>query len=90
MFGRRNHTPIRRDGCGFLVLTSLITGLFLVLNSALVWRFYPNLAAAGPAFLQHNRIAQMALFLGPVILIFAEWWIVDFVVETLSPRRPRR
>jgi len=90
MFRTRRRTEHRRDGCGFLILTCLFTCLFLVLNSALVSRFYWEVAAAGPAFLSDPRIAQMLMFLGPVVLLFIEWWIVDFVVETVSPRRRSR
>ena len=87
MFRTRRRTSTRRDGCGFLVLTCLFTCFFLVLNSGLVSRFYWQLADAGPAFVRHPRIAQMLMFLGPVMLLFLEWWIVDFVVESLTPRR---
>jgi hypothetical protein len=87
MFRTRRRTSTRRDGCGFLVLTCLFTCFFLVLNSGLVSRFYWQLADAGPEFLRNPRVAQMLMFLGPVMLLFLEWWIVDFIVESLTPRR---
>jgi hypothetical protein len=78
-------TSSRRDGCGFLVLTCLFSCFFLVLNSALVVRFYPMLAWAGPSFLRNTRIEQMMMFIGPVLLIVVEWWLVDLIVDLLSP-----
>ena len=87
LWRRRAETGPRRDGCGFLILTCLFTCFFLVLNSGLVSRFYPEIAAAGPALLRHPRVAQMLMFLSPVVLLFVEWWLVDFVVETVTPRR---
>ena len=85
-FRRRSQGP-RRDGCGFVLLTFFFTCLFLVLNSALISKLVPPLLEAGPAFLTRPAVVQAALFVGPVILIFAEWWLVDLVVELVTPRR---
>ena len=35
----------------------------------------------GPAFLARPGVVQATLFTGPVILVFAEWWLVDLVVN---------
>jgi hypothetical protein len=43
--------------------------------------------AAGPAFLARPGVVQATLFAGPVILVFVEWWLVDLVVELVTPRR---
>lgn len=75
----------RPEGCGFLALTCLFTCFFLILNSALTVRFYPQLSAFAPSLLQHPRVEQMMMFLGPVLLIFVEWWLVDLIVDALSP-----
>jgi len=90
MFFRRRHTRPRTEGCGYLVLTCFVTCFLLVLNSAVVSTFYPPLAAAGPSFMRHARVAQMFMYLGPVVLIFLEWWIVDLAVEAVTPVRPGR
>jgi hypothetical protein len=70
-----------------LALTCFVTCFFLVLNSAVVSIFYPPLAAAGPGLLRHPRVAQMIMYLAPVVLIFIEWWIVDLAVELVTPAR---
>ncbi len=85
-FLRRRTSGPRRDGCGFVLLTFLFSCLFLVLNSALVSRFVPPLLDAGPAWLARPGVVQATLFSGPVVLVFVEWWLVDMVVELVSPR----
>ncbi|MCU0979827.1 MAG: hypothetical protein MUF25_11760 [Pirellulaceae bacterium] len=86
-FLRRRTTGPRRDGCGFVLLTFLFSCFFLVLNSALISRFVPPLMETGPAFLARPGIVQATLFAGPVILVFVEWWLVDLVVQLVTPRR---
>jgi hypothetical protein len=86
-FARRRISEPRRDGCGYVVLTCVFSCLFLVLNSALLTRMYPVLAEYGPSFLENPRVIQAIMFIGPVILIFFEWWFVDLVVDLLTPGR---
>jgi hypothetical protein len=83
--GRSRSDRPRRDGCGFLTLTCVFTCFFLILNSALVARFYPELANLGPMWLQHPRIEQMIKFVAPVLLIFVQWWVVDLAADFLAP-----
>lgn len=82
----RQRKTVARDGCGFLVLTCLFTCFFLVLNSVLVSEFYPYLAAVGPSLLRRTRVEQVMLFTAPVALLFVEWWLVDLLVDVLTPR----
>lgn len=86
-FTRRRKARDRRDGCGFLILTCMFTCFFLVLNSALVAKVYPPLAQLGPDFFSHPRVKQIIMFVGPVALVFVEWWFVDLVVDMLTPKR---
>lgn len=87
MFLRRRGKGPRTEGCGYLLATCIVTCFLLMLNSAIVSNFYPALAAAGPSFMRHPRVAQMFMYLGPVVLIFFEWWIVDVVVDLVTPNR---
>jgi len=59
----------------------------LVLNSALIVWFHPPLA--DPEY-RSPRIAQIIMFVGPVALAFLEWWIVDLVMDIVTPRRKTR
>jgi hypothetical protein len=83
--GKHRSPRPRRDGCGFLTLTCVFTCFFLILNSALVARFYPELADLGPNWLQHPRIEQMMKFVAPVLLIFVQWWVVDLAADFFAP-----
>jgi hypothetical protein len=85
-FGRRRTPKTQRDGCGFVVLTCLFSCFFLILNSVLLRELYPRFAQAGPALLQHPRVIQAVMFIGPVALMFLEWWLVDLVVDLVTPR----
>ncbi|HPM82377.1 MAG TPA: hypothetical protein PLF81_16830 [Candidatus Anammoximicrobium sp.] len=84
-FRRRSNGP-QRDGCGFVLLTFLFSCFFLILNSALISKLVPPPEAA-PWLLARPGVNQAVLFVGPVILIFLEWWLADFVVGLLTPQR---
>ena len=84
---RRDARTSRRDGCGFVLLTCFFSCFFLVLNAALINKLYPVTLQRIPPFAGHPRLDQMALFLGPVLLLFAEWWLVDRIVEACMPRQ---
>jgi hypothetical protein len=86
---KRNPGQTRCDGCGFLVLTCVFTCFFLILNCALVSRFYGPLSSYAPPVLQHPRVTQAIMYVAPVALMLIEWWVVDLVVDLVSfPRRP--
>lgn len=65
------------DGCGYLVMTCFITCCFLVLNCVLLRVGYLALAPIGPEFLRNPKIVQGLLFLGPLAMMFIQWWLVD-------------
>jgi len=75
-----------RDGCGFVLLTFLFSCFFLLLNSALISKLVPAPETA-PGLLARPGVNQAVLFVGPVILIFVEWWLVDLVVALVTPHR---
>jgi hypothetical protein len=75
-----------RDGCGFVLLTFLFSCFFLLLNSALISRLVPAPETA-PGLLARQGVNQAVLFVGPVILIFVEWWLVDLVVALVTRGR---
>ncbi len=82
---RRNGGP-RRDGCGFVLLTFVFSCFFLLLNSALISKVMPPPEVA-PALLARPQVVQALLFVGPVLLIFVEWWLVDLVVGLVTPQQ---
>ncbi len=84
-FRKRRSPRPSREGCGFLTLTCVFSCFFLVLNCALVARFYPEIAAYFPGWMHQPKIEQMAKFLAPVLLIFLQWWVVDLAADLLAP-----
>jgi hypothetical protein len=68
------------------VLTCFFSCFFLVLNSVLLRELYPRLAQAGPTMLRNPRAVQAVMFIGPVALMFLEWWLVDLVVDLVTPK----
>src|SRR5262245_44905122 len=78
-----------RLGCGFLLVSTGLTCVLLAINGLIV----TNLVAAyspGPLPLQNQRVAQAIVFLGPVTLLFVEWWIFDVTLDWLRPQRSVR
>jgi hypothetical protein len=93
-FWRRRKTRSRRGGCAFFLWTCLYfwlfcvsSCLFLLLNSALIKGFYGQFALQGPDFLLRPRVVQAVMFIGPVLMIFVEWWVIDLVVDLVTPKR---
>ena len=76
----------RRDGCGFLLLTCVFTCFLLALNCVAVARLFPLFADAGPALFRDARVQQVTMFIAPVVMVFCEWWVVDLIVELVTPR----
>lgn len=64
-----------------LIGMCLLTCVFLVVNRIIVAWLY---TVAVPPSLDEVKLQTFLLFVGPVALIFVEWWIIDFVVERLS------
>ena len=82
---RAGKGPARpRGGCGFLVLTCLFSSLFLIVNGELVRAVYAWLSPVAPALLRSAKMQQGILFVGTVLLLFVEWWLVDFLTERFS------
>jgi hypothetical protein len=71
---------IRQKGCGMLVGMCLLTCVFLVINRVIVAWLYTVLV---PPSLDEVKLQTFLLFVGPVALIFVEWWLIDLLVERL-------
>ena len=80
-------------GCGFLVFACAATCAMLLANGALVMLAHPGvtklceLFASQVPVLSASRLSQILMLGMPVALIFAEWWLVDFVVDHVSRSR---
>jgi hypothetical protein len=59
----------------------------LIVNSALMIVIYKALVSVGPNWLKEEAIAQAILFIGPLLLVFIEWAIIDWGIEIVFPAR---
>jgi hypothetical protein len=74
---KRSRDSAGRDGCGHLLLTCFAICFLLAVNALLVAMMFTWARQQGNHWVQQSKIAQGLVFLGPVALIFAEWWLVD-------------
>lgn len=81
----RPHLPKTRLGCGFLVVSALLTCILLGINALIVTNAYDASRQALPETLRHKGVEQAILFLGPVLLLYIEWWICDVAIDWLRP-----
>lgn len=70
------------NGCGFLMLTCLVTCIFFLFNVALTVSVFGWSAGRFPV-LREVKTTQTIMYLGPVLLLFLEWWLVDVLVDRL-------
>jgi hypothetical protein len=81
---------LARLGCGFLLLTVLVSCFLLVLNGLIVTNVYAVSAESLPDVLRDRRWSQAIVFLGPVVLLVVQWWAYDVTVDWLWPTRPAK
>ena len=74
-----------RLGCGFLVVSAILTCILLGINALIVTNAYDASRQALPETLRHKGAEQAILFLGPVLFLFIEWWICDVAIDWLRP-----
>jgi hypothetical protein len=77
--------PKTRLGCGFLCVSVLLTCILLAINGLIVANVYYASRPGLPDALQDQRVAQAIVFLGPIFLLFIEWWICDVALDWLRP-----
>ncbi len=78
-----------RDGCGYLVLTCFFSCIFLIINAALVNSICSWVEVWTPRFTSRDHFAQLVLFVAPVVMVFAEWWLFDLLVAALRSLKPK-
>jgi hypothetical protein len=81
--------PQNRLGCGFLLVSAMLTCILLGINGLIVMNVVTAVMPLLSEAMQRPRIAQAVVFLGPVLLLFIEWWICDVALDWLQPQRRR-
>ena len=82
-----NPAPRTRLGCGYLLVAVIITCVLLTINGLIVTNAYYTALMTMPANTVHPRLGQAIVFVGPVLLLFVEWWAFDVITDWLAPRR---
>lgn len=70
-------------GCFFAVASAAVTCMLLFINGSMVTAVYSAAAETGPAVMEDPRLIQFALFVGPVLLVVAQWVMIDYVTSRL-------
>jgi hypothetical protein len=79
-----NPDRVRGDGCGFLIATCVFTCLMLIVNGVVVTTLFQwSFPDGPPQSLQKIKLVQIVLFVGPVLLLFVEWTLLDFVLRRM-------
>jgi hypothetical protein len=79
--------PQSRVGCGFLLVSAMLTCILLGINGLIVMNVVTAIMPLLSDDLKRPRIAQAIVFLGPVLLLFIEWWVCDVSLDWLQPQR---
>ena len=69
--------PARESKLMFLVWTCVVSCLLFIANQPLVGALYLFAGSFWPELLESQGARQFALLLGPILLLFAEWWLID-------------
>ena len=74
-------------GCLIALASALLTCLMLFINGSFVWALLSLFAKTAPSWATKPEFAQFALLLFPVLLVVAEWMMIDFVRSRLRSRQ---
>ncbi len=81
------HRGILAGGCLIAFASAMLTGVMLVINGSFVWALLSVFTKTGPAWATKPEFSQFILFLFPVLLVVAEWMMIDYLRSRLRQRR---
>ena len=70
----------------FALASTVITGVLLFLNGALVLALFQTMASQGPDWMRKPEVMQFVLFVAPVVLVVLQWMMIDYLRNHLRPR----
>jgi len=79
-----------RFGCAGLLATTLVSCLLLGANGWVAHRLMIQLQNSTPDWIGRPKMAQVAVFVLPVIFLVVEWWIIDWFRDAWTWRRSQR
>jgi hypothetical protein len=74
-------------GCVIAFGSAMLTGFMLFINGSLVLAVLTAIGRTGPSWASKPEFSQFMLFLMPVLMVVAEWMMIDYV-RTRFRRRP--
>ncbi|QDS92884.1 hypothetical protein FF011L_16380 [Roseimaritima multifibrata] len=88
--GHSNGTPARLGcfpGCLPIAGITIAAALLLYVNGGVVKACYDALAEQYPRTFGKEDVAQIVMFVAPVLLLIVEWTTLDFLRRMLFSRR---
>jgi hypothetical protein len=70
-------------GCLIACASALLTGFMLFINGSFVLALLSVLSKVGPAWTNRAEFSQFLLFIMPVLLVIAQWMMIDYVRSRL-------
>ncbi len=84
--GDAEHRGTLAGGCLIAFASAMLTGAMLFINGAFVWAILSVVTKAGPSWVSKPELSQFVLFVFPVLLVIAEWMMIDYVRSRLGHR----
>jgi hypothetical protein len=73
-------------GCVTTFASALLTCLMLFINGSVVMAVLTAISRSGPSWASKPEFSQFMLFIVPVMLVVAEWMMIDYVRTRLRHR----
>lgn len=73
-------------GCALGIGSALVTCVMLFINGSLVMAVLSAIARSGPSWASNPAFSQFLLFTVPLILVIAQWMMIDYVRTRISTR----
>lgn len=64
--------------------TLFIASLLFVVNGVIIGMIYAQVSRSGPLWLKQAKVAQILMFVGPVVLLVIQWWVFDLVSDQVG------
>lgn len=73
-------------GCLTALASASLTGFLLFINGSLVMAVLTAVTRSGPSWVSKPQFSQFILFVIPVLLVVAEWMMIDYVRTRIKQR----
>lgn len=81
-------SKFREWGCLFFASTLALTCVLFIANQSVVAACFHLLVLSYPDLFNSQGARQFAMFVGPVVLVFLEWWLIDTLFWRTLPEDP--